>query len=106
MKKIIRVLIIIISLFIGINLILAKDNNTVNIYLFHSKYCSHCKEEIKLLNRIEKKYSNVYIYKYEISDSEEEIEIASNIYNIEIETVPTLISGEKIYTGYSDEKTP
>ena len=40
-----------------------SDKNLVNIYLFHSNTCPHCKEEIKYLDKIEKKYDNVKIYK-------------------------------------------
>ena len=106
MKKALKIFIILLAIFIGNNIVFAKDKSIVNIYLFHSEYCSHCKEEIKFLKRIEKKNKNVNVYKYEVSKSENEMEIANNIYNIEIETVPTLIIGEKIYTGYSEEKTP
>mgnify|MGYP002868936200 CR=1 FL=1 len=108
MKKVFIIIILIISIFFIDSKVLAKDkeDNVVNLYLFHSEYCSHCKEEIKLLDRIEKKYSNVHVYKYEISESEKYIKLAESIYNIEIESVPTLIIGEKIYTGYLSEETP
>ena len=113
MKKIIKLgitFLIILFIIIGnINTIKAKDSNEIiNIYLFHSEYCSHCKEEIKFLERVKKRYSNINIYKYEINDSENEsnIKIAEEIYDTEINVVPTLIIGEKIYTGYSEDKTP
>ena len=31
-----------------------KDKNIVNIYFFHSRDCSHCNSEIKLLDALEK----------------------------------------------------
>ena len=45
--------------------VIARDN-IVNIYLFHSDSCGHCKKEIKLLDKLEDKYDNVRIHKYEV----------------------------------------
>ena len=84
------------------------EENIVNIYLFHSDGCSHCKEEIQLLNKIENKYQNVNIHKYEISknSTKEIIEIVKEIYGVEIKGTPTTIIGNEVYTGYSHEKSP
>lgn len=38
-----------------------SKKNLVNIYLFHSYTCKHCKEEIKLLDELEK---NMIILRY------------------------------------------
>ena len=61
MKRIIGILIVFISiLFIGD----IKAYN-VDLYLFHSSTCPHCKEERKYLKTLEKKYSYLNIHYYE-----------------------------------------
>ena len=51
----------------------AKEKNLVNIYLFYSDSCPHCKEEKKLLAEIQEDYDNVRIYQYEVnSDNNDE----------------------------------
>ena len=85
----------------------AKSDNLVNIYFFHSNSCSHCKEETKFLEKIIENYPNVKIYKYEIhnKDAIEVLKKASNIYNIKTNGVPITIIGNKVYTGFSYEKS-
>lgn len=100
-KKIFLIIIILIILPLKVN---AKEN-LVNIYLFHSNTCSHCKSEIKLLNDLEKKYPNIKIYKYEISNESNQ-ELFNNVlalYNLKTTGVPLTIIGDKVLTGYSEE---
>lgn len=84
-----------------------KNNNTVNIYFFHSETCSHCKREIKLLDYFETVYSQVKIYKYEIhnEDNQKILEQVKKIYQIKGNSVPVTIIGNKVYSGYSEEKS-
>lgn len=102
-----KILLILIAYFLLIPQTKAQENNIVNIYLFHSNTCEHCKEEIKFLELLEKKYPNVYIYKYEISDinNTEILNKVEELYNIKINSVPLTIIGDKYYKGYSSEKT-
>ena len=37
--------------------------------MFHSYTCKHCKEEIKLLDELEKEYDNIKVYKYEVNEN-------------------------------------
>lgn len=85
----------------------ADKENLVNIYLFHRDTCSHCQEEIKFLTKLEKKYPNIKIYKYEVTEekNKEVLEQVEKLYNIKLEAVPVTIIGSKIYTGYSSEKS-
>ena len=70
MKIFNNILFIFIVFILNISLVFADtDKNLVNIYLFHSDTCPHCKEEIKFLNNIKKNYDNIKIYMYEISDN-------------------------------------
>jgi len=81
----------------------AKEK-VVNIYLFHSDSCPHCKKEIKLLDELEKKYSNIKVYKYEINNKEnsELLKEVSGLLNAKVGGTPFTIIGNKYYNGYSD----
>ena len=71
MKKLNKILFILLVFVINVSLVYAgNDKNLVNIYLFHSDTCPHCKEEIKFLDDIKNDYDNIKIYMYEIGDSE------------------------------------
>ena len=77
----------------------------VNIYLFHSNTCPHCKEEIKVLDELQKEYSNIKIYKYEISDRNNLnlLDEIADIYDINVNGVPFTIIGDKYYIGFSHD---
>lgn len=101
-----------LSQFIGaLNLELEKnddeDRNLVHIYFFHSDSCSHCQSEMKLLDSLEEKYSNILIYRYEIHDeqNEEILRQVQELFQIKTKGVPLTIIGDKFYVGYSEEKS-
>ena len=105
MKKISKIIIFLLILVISIKGVYAEEKNLVNIYLFHSNTCPHCKEEIKVLDELQKEYSNIKIYKYEISDRNNLIlldEIA-DIYDINVNGVPFTVIGDKYYIGFSHD---
>lgn len=105
MKKIISILIICFCILIPT--VQAEDKNLVNIYLFHSDTCPHCREEIKLLDELEKEYDNIKIYKFEISEEENSLFFSkiANIYNVKTTSVPFTIIGNKTFSGYNSENT-
>ena len=66
MRGIRKLLFLVVVFLLSTNLVFAQsDKNLVNIYIFHSDTCPHCKEEIKFLESIND--SNIKIYKYEIN---------------------------------------
>lgn len=83
------------------------SNNLVNIYLFHSDSCSHCKALINDLNGIISDYDNVYFYNYEIhdSDNKDKYDQVRDVYKVYDESVPFLVIGDKYYIGYSESKS-
>ena len=106
MKRISRLLFIFI-LFI-INLIVVKadsEKNLVNIYLFHSNTCPHCKEEIKFLDSIKDDYDNIKIYMYEIGDSDniKLLDEVAKLYDTNISGTPFTVIGDKYFKGFSYE---
>lgn len=107
MKKISYILLFIILSLLFINNVNADSKNLVNIYLFHSSTCPHCREEIKVLDKLVEEYTNVKVYKYEISDKDNAALLAkaSEIYNTKITSVPFTVIGNKTFSGYNEENT-
>lgn len=107
MKKIIYPIIILLTSLLMITNVKADNQNLVNIYLFHSSTCPHCREEIKMLDKLVEEYENIKIYKYEISDKENAALLAkaSDIYKTKITSVPFTVIGNKTFSGYSSENS-
>ena len=107
MKKISKIIVFIIAFIIGLSNINAEEKNLVNIYLFHSNTCPHCKEEIKVLEELQKEYSNIKIYKYEISsrDNINLLDEIASIYDINIKGVPFTVIGDKYFIGFSHDNS-
>ena len=63
MKRISKLLFVLIVFIINIIVVKAdSDKNLVNIYLFHSDTCPHCREEIKFLD-------DKYCWRYQSKES-------------------------------------
>jgi len=106
MKKFSGLLFAILLFLFAINAISADtEKNLVNIYLFHSSTCPHCKEEIKYLDNIIDEYSNIKIYMYEIND-EENVKLLDEVaalYDTSVNGTPFTIIGDKYFKGFSYE---
>ena len=106
MKKISKLLLLFGLFLLNISLVTAdSEKNLVNIYLFHSNTCPHCREEIAFLNDIQKDYDNIKIYMYEISDEDnlKLLEEVSNLYDTTVSGTPFTIIGDKYFKGFSRE---
>lgn len=102
MKKVKQILFIFLFIFLFVPSIKAKEN-TVNLHLFYSETCPHCAKEKKYLAKLEKKYNNLNIYKYEVSNED-----ASNLYLLVDESlddnnkyIPYTIIGTNSIIGYN-----
>jgi thiol-disulfide isomerase/thioredoxin len=105
MKKIKYIFLFILSFLFILLSINAEEKKQVNVYLFHSNTCSHCKAEIEFLNEIQKEYENLKINLYEINDVKENKELMINIkekLNIDSPMVPFTVIGDYYYIGYND----
>ena len=105
MNNIKKILFILILFILNISFVQADDKNLVNIYLFHSDTCPHCKEEIHYLDSILEKYDNVKLYMYEIGDSENLalLNEAASLYDTSVSGTPFTIIGDKYFKGFSYE---
>ena len=108
MKKYIKILTILLLLVTSIIQVKAdEEKNLVNIYFFHSNTCSHCKAERELLTELEKKYNNIKIYTYEISEDEniKLLNEVSKLYDTNVSGTPFTIIGDKYFKGYNHDNT-
>ena len=104
MKKLLYVIVLFLMF---IPNVFAKEDSIVNIYLFHSYSCPHCKKEIKLLDELEKKYDNIKVYKFELSENNNGNLLGeiTRLLDARVGGTPFTIIGEKYFNGFSEENT-
>ncbi len=72
----------------------------VDVYLFHSKYCTHCQAEMEYLNSLD----NIELHAYEVMEVEENALLMTKVkeaLNITNRQVPFTIIGNTYFIGYS-----
>lgn len=77
----------------------------VNLYLFHSKDCSHCKEERVWLEELSKEYEYVNIYEYEVTRDKDNSKILDKVkfrFNTTDPHVPFTVVGDKYWIGFNE----
>ena len=95
-----------IFLFMVLLFPMSAKANDVNIYLFHSQDCSHCKAEIKWLEEIKENYDNVTVQEYEVTRNSDNASLESKVkkkFNTTTPLVPFTVIGEKYFIGFSDD---
>lgn len=98
MKRFLYSLLFIIISFISISIVSAKD---VNLYLFHSSTCPHCKEERAYLKKLKKKYDYLKVKEYEVHDSALVTEKVRDGLGIKESYVPITVIGSDYIIGFS-----
>ena len=104
MKKIFNIIVICFFLFLPIK-VFAYQNDQVTLYFFHGDGCSHCAEEMNYLKKIENKYENFKIVKYEVWYNDENAELlkkVNDVFSIKRAGVPTNIIGDTVISGFDD----
>ena len=103
MKKLRNLIIILVLTILFIPSVKAK-NNDVTLYLFYSKTCPHCAREKEYLKKIENKYDNVTIKKYEVSDeyNSELFELVDKSLNDNNKYIPYTIIGTNSLVGFNE----
>lgn len=98
-----RIVVFLVSLFLFVPFVNAEDKY-INVYLFHSNTCPHCKQELAWFDEYLENHSNVRLYDYEISDSENRTRYyeVQNILSYDSNGVPFLVVGNDVVIGFSD----
>ena len=96
------VLLFVFAFFTGICNTYARD---IKVYFFHGDGCPHCAEEEKVLSKIEKKYSNLSIVRYEVWNNKSNAILMGKVgdaMDVDVSGVPLTVIGSSAFSGYSD----
>ena len=103
MKKIYWLLICLLVL-IPIN---SKAKENIDLYLFHSSTCEHCKAEREYLDSLKDEYPNLTVHLYEVTERNDEYKANAKIMNnvgtkmgIKHIQTPFTILGNTYYIGF------
>ncbi len=84
-----------------------SDDNTINIYLFYSATCPHCKKEEAYLKELKRKYNGkIKVYRYEVTSNTKNYNIMTKVKNEVNESnlgVPFTVIGDKYILGYTEK---
>lgn len=90
----------------------SAQEDRIEAYFFYSNGCPHCRAEEAFLDKIEGKYPQMELKRYEISSAENR-----DLYNqigkkygapeqfLSVTSIPLTIIGEKYFLGYRDDQT-
>ncbi len=80
----------------------------VNIHLFWTQGCHHCRLEKEFLAKLTAKYPQVRLHAYEISGSPENQELLQKVADrlqVSVSGVPFTVVGDQYFIGWLDEPT-
>lgn len=78
----------------------------VNLYLFHSSDCLHCKAEREWLEEIKNDYDYLEIHEYEVLHNKDNNDFLDKVklkFNTNTPYVPFTVVGDKYFVGFSDD---
>lgn len=105
--KIFRFLLVGLILVFFVKPVFAQEKQ-VNIYFFWGEGCPHCASEKPFLRKLEKKYSQVKVYEFEVWNNSDNrkllIEVGKKL-NVSVSGVPFTVIGEQHFTGWLNEET-
>lgn len=104
MKKLIKISVVFFFLFFLVNEnVCAKEK--IKLYFFHGDGCPHCALEEKFLEKVEKKYDDIDIVRYEVwynKENQELMQKTSEKFGVTTNGVPLTIVGSTYKIGYAD----
>lgn len=104
----IRFILLLFLIFFASNLFSNPNAREVSVYVFWQKGCYHCEKEKVFLKKLQKKYPDIQIQYFEVSESKENLKLLNQIskkMGFEISGFPITIIGKRYFIGFLDEKT-
>lgn len=104
MKKKLLHLFVLLGLMFIPNIVSAKEE--VNLYLFHSQDCTHCKSEREWLESIKDDYDYLNIYEYEVTRNKDNSNLLNDVkmrLSSTTKYVPFTVIGEKYFIGWNED---
>lgn len=80
----------------------------IPLYFFWGEGCSRCEEEKVFLKKLQEKYPNITVYRFEVWKNRENrkfLEEVSRRMQIEVSGFPVTIIGRKYFVGFLNEET-
>ena len=99
-----KLLLFLISIFIFFP-ISVSATEVIDIHLFYSKSCSHCKAEKEYLSELSKKDSSINVHLYEVTNDKENSALLDKVQKLidgESPYVPYTVIGSKYKVGFSN----
>ena len=82
-----------------------REDNKVNLYLFHGDGCPHCKDERNWLEGIKREYKNkLNVYYFEVWYNADNVKLMDKVreeFNVKEVGVPLTIIGGKYFSGFN-----
>lgn len=101
-----KLLTIIITILLFIPLICsAKTNELIDVYIFYSSSCGHCKNAKEFLKEYENEKKTIDIHYYEVIHNKKNAEILENVQDVldhPSMSVPYIVIGSEVVVGFGD----
>ncbi|RJX32050.1 MAG: hypothetical protein C4516_05280 [Oxalobacter sp.] len=85
-----------------------KSTGAVNIHVFWSKGCIHCKKALRFLEDLEAREQVVRVIRHEVTGTKEDMELFLSVakhFDIAQPGVPLFVIGSQFFLGYGDDAT-
>ncbi len=104
------VLSILLLLFSFVPVLNAQEHKCedVEVHFFWAKGCPHCAEEKKFLDKLEKKYPELDVQRYEVSgnrENQEHMQKLAEKVDANVRGVPFTVIEDQYFIGFYDEET-
>ncbi|MDD3048387.1 MAG: hypothetical protein PHQ89_00125 [Bacilli bacterium] len=103
MKILNKIIFVFVCLFLFIPT--SKALEQVNLYFFYGDGCPHCAAEEVVLERLEAKYDNLKVYRYETWYSLKNAQLLADVgelLDVTVSGIPFTVIGDEVIKGYSD----
>lgn len=84
------------------------SNGKINIYFFWAEGCPHCAAEKVFLDKLEQKYSNIKIYRLEVTKNFDNAKLLAKVgkkLNADVSGVPFTVVCTQYFIGWYNEET-
>ncbi|MAF20189.1 MAG: hypothetical protein CMI55_00740 [Parcubacteria group bacterium] len=108
MKKIFSI-ILILFIFLSLANFAWADNSSVELTYFYGSACPHCKKASAFLDKLEEKYPELTIERYEVFNNRQNAKLLLELLEASGQEktvrVPAIFIGDKTIIGYLDDQT-
>lgn len=113
MKKFFSVLLLAVILLVGFSFPISAqaadpDCENVDVHFFWAEGCPHCAKEKNFLDKLEKKYPEIEIRRFEVGNNRENqqhMQQLANKLGVQVRGVPFTVVGDQHFVGYHNDQT-